>query len=94
MALHVYDPRTDETMMVVDVGNNTHDATLVYMASLTTGKITPTDKTIQLADRGDGALYASRSLNGWEGGYGVATPTDGGNPVQSRMFVSLCTNFD
>ena len=61
-----YDPRRDAHMMVI-VGKTYEGCRLV--ADMVKGDVVNVPESVCLADRGDGRLYASRTLNSWPGGW-------------------------
>lgn len=83
-----YDPRVKDTFMVVNLIDS-HE-----FVSLTTGELANPDITIKLADRGDGQLYASRTLNGWEGGWKPADPVQDALNANLAATVALQQQLD
>lgn len=75
-----HDPRTNDNFMLVAGQVDDCDDGFSMAVSLNTGVVLSVRNDIKLADRGDGRLYASRTLNGWEGGWQPA-PVVGAVPT-------------
>ena len=64
-----YDSRNDRLLVMLDDSAGEQADGVSKVCDPDAGTIIPMDNSIKLADRGDGNLYASRTLNGWPGGW-------------------------